>query len=90
MTIGVTNVFRIGLLIITYVSDLDSKISNFAAATMIGSLNKTDQGRGALQADLDNLHDWEGKWQFKFSVRKCRFLSVERNLPSHIHLPKQV
>lgn len=41
-----------------------------------------------LQADLDNIVDWCGKWLMKLNINKCELMRVSRSdyTPSPYHL----
>ena len=70
-------------LFIIFINDLDmaidiisSIISKFADDTKVGRIVENDEGRAALQADLDKLLEWADKWQMQFNASKCKVLHI--------------
>ncbi len=62
------------MLFIIRINDLDlgisSKVGNFADATKVDRIIKSDQDTSELQGDLDRLNDWARKWQMEFIIGK--------------------
>lgn len=65
-------------LFLVYINDLpvslDKSVRLFADDTAVYSKVKTRIDQDQLQADLDRLADWEGRWDMQFHPAKCNTL----------------
>jgi len=68
------------VLFLIFISDIDSNllssILKFADdIKLFGKANKEEDSR-ILQADLNHLMDWSGKWQIPFNVSQCKVMHL--------------
>ena len=79
------------VLFLIFISDIDSNllssILKFADdIKLFGKANKEEDSR-ILQADLNHLMDWSGKWQIPFNVSQCKVMHLgHRNNHSEYYL----
>ena len=83
MTSGVPQGTVLGpLLFLLYINDLPEKVTStarlFADDSLLYRIIRTSKDSEALQADLDNLQQWEKDWQMSFNPSKCETLHITR------------
>ena len=70
-----------------YINDFDSRvsknISKFADDMEMGRIIWSNSDAIAMQADLDRIDEWTGRWQVQFSINKCKVLSLGRGNPQN-------
>ena len=68
------------LLFLAYINDMPecvtSKIKLFADDSLVFRKVQQSSDCRALQQDLDNLQQWEQKWQMSFNADKCEVLRI--------------
>ena len=66
------------LLFLLFINDLAEQTSStvrlFADDCVMYKSVKTIQDCEVLQNDLDQLHQWEKRWQLRFNARKCNIM----------------
>ena len=66
------------LLFLLFINDLaehtSSTVRLFADDCVMYKSVKTIQDCEVLQNDLDQLHQWEKRWQLRFNARKCNIM----------------
>ena len=71
-----------------YISDIDSRVSEFAGDTKrLGTVNTPEEG-DAIQRDLDRLERWARANLMKFNKAKCKVLS-QGNLKHRYRLGRE-
>jgi hypothetical protein len=69
------------LLFLAYINDLPDVVKSsstrlFADDTLLFRMIRKREDQALLQADLDNLADWENTWQMSFNASKCNTIRI--------------
>ena len=77
------------LLFQLFINDLaehtSSTVRLFADDSVMYKSVKTIQDRKVLQNDLDQLHQWEKRWQLRFNARKCNIMRATHAKKKHLY-----
>ena len=68
------------LLFLVYINDLSSRVSSsvrlFADDCLLYRMIRDHQDAELLQADLDQLQEWEHEWHMLFNPNKCEHIRI--------------
>ena len=72
------------LMFLLYINDITEHVNSplrlFPDDCLLYRIITTDEDAIQLQHDLDQLHEWETKWQLRFNVTKCTIMRFTRSL----------